>query len=41
MLGRDGECYFLVVKNGAAAGLTIGHVTGIFSYVRGVLQRRH
>ena len=34
MLDRDGERCLLVIKNGAATGLTIGQATGIFSYVR-------
>ena len=34
VLKGDGERCFLVLRNGAATDLTIGHATGIFSYVR-------
>lgn len=34
MLDADGEECFIVVKNGAATGLTFGRVTGIESFVR-------
>lgn len=34
ILDRDGEPCLFVVKNGKTTGVTIGHATGIFSYVR-------
>lgn len=34
MHNRDGQPSLLVIKDGNATGLTIGHATGTFSYVR-------
>ena len=41
MLNHDGESCLLVIKNSNATGVTIGHATGIFSYVHKYFNNSH